>query len=159
MITITKQEQIVLNEIKYFQQEYPDGISENILKTQLNITEHQYKDIIITLTNNELITIENSKIKLIETSEKINVVKNKQEVKTAELKQIEIDSLNILNELIDDDFTISKYIAEGSLLYGKLKLSNFRMYNILVSLQNKEILKKINKDDGEYYQINHNSIN
>lgn len=154
MITITKQEQIILDELKYFQQEYPNGISENILKSETNITEHQFKDILKDLTRKKLIKIENNKLKLIETEKKINVVKNRQEVKTAELNQMEIDALNILNEMSDDEFTVSKYMAEGTLLYGDLKLSNPRMYHILVSLQNKEILKKIEKEDGEYYQIN-----
>ena len=154
MITITKQEQIVLDELKYFQQEYPEGINKNILKSQLNITEHQYTDIITDLTNKKLIKIENNKIKFVNNDKKINVVKNRQEVKTAELNQMEIDALNILNEMSDEDFTVSKYMAEGTLLYGELKLSNFRMYHILVSLQNKEILKRIEKEDGEYYQIN-----
>jgi hypothetical protein len=154
MITITKQEQIILDELKYFQQEYPNGISENILKSETNITEHQFKDILKDLTRKKLIKIENNKLKLIGTEKKINVVKNRQEVKTAELNQMEIDALNILNEMSDDEFTVSKYMAEGTLLYGDLKLSNPRMYHILVSLQNKEILKKIEKEDGEYYQIN-----
>lgn len=154
MITITKQEQIILDELKYFQQEYPNGISENILKSETNITEHQFKDILKDLTRKKLIKIENNKLKLIETEKKINVVKNRQEVKTAELNQMEIDALNILNEMSGDEFTVSKYMAEGTLLYGDLKLSNPRMYHILVSLQNKGILKKIEKEDGEYYQIN-----
>ena len=37
------------------------------------------------------------------------------------------------------------------MLYGDLKLTNFRMYNIILSLQNKGLLKSITKDDGEYY--------
>lgn len=154
MITITKQEQLVLDEIKYFKQEYPNGISESIIKSELNITEHEFKDIINDLTRKKLINFKNNKITLIDTNKKINVVKSRNEAKTAELNQMEKYALDILNEMCDEDFTVSKYMAEGTLLYGELKLSNFRMYHILVSLQNKEILKKIEKEDGEYYQIN-----
>lgn len=153
MITISKQEQLVLNELKYFKQEYPNGINENIIKSELNIREHEFKNIIDDLIRKKLINVKNNKIKLIDSNKKINVVKNRQEVKTAELNQMEKDALNILNKMCSDDFTVSKYMAEGTLLYGELKLSNFRMYHILVSLQNKEILKKIEKEDGEYYQI------
>lgn len=154
MITITKQEQLVLDEIKYFKQEYPNGISESIIKSELNITEHEFKDIINDLTRKKLINFKNNKITLIDTNKKLNVVKSRNEAKTAELNQMEKYALDILNKMCDEDFTVSKYMAEGTLLYGELKLSNFRMYHILVSLQNKEILKKIEKEDGEYYQIN-----
>ena len=55
--------------------------------------------------------------------------------------------------LVNEDNMVSKYILEGNLLYGDLKLSNFRMFHIMLSLENKGLLKRVHKSDGEYYQI------
>ena len=63
----------------------------------------------------------------------------------------EKESYKLIQDLVDDKNLVSKYILEGHLLYGDLKLTNFRMYHIILSLQNKGLLKTINKDDGEYY--------
>jgi hypothetical protein len=71
----------------------------------------------------------------------------------AELDAKEKESLEIIKELVDENNTVSKYILEGNLLYGKLKLSDFRMYYIILSLENKEILKTIQKSDGDYYKL------
>ena len=65
----------------------------------------------------------------------------------------EKDSYNLIKDLVDDKNLIPKYTLEGHLLYGDLKLSNFRMYHIILSLQNKGLLKTLNKDDGEYYLL------
>jgi hypothetical protein len=68
---------------------------------------------------------------------------------------MEVEALNIIRNLSEkeEDGLVSRYIVEGNLLYGNLNVSNFRMYHILISLENKEILKKIKKNDGEYYQV------
>ena len=70
-----------------------------------------------------------------------------------ELNQKEKDSYNLIKELVDDKNLISKYTLEGHLLYGDLDITNFRMYHIILSLQNKGLLKTISKDDGEYYLL------
>lgn len=46
-----------------------------------------------------------------------------------------------------------RYVLEGALLYGELELSPKRTYNIIVSLENKNLLKKVKRADGEYYTI------
>ena len=38
-------------------------------------------------------------------------------------------------------------------MYGELELSPKRTYNIIVSLENKQLLKRVEKVDGEYYTI------
>ena len=58
---------------------------------------------------------------------------------------------DLINKLADENNLVSKYILEGHMLYGDLKLTNFRMYHIILSLQNKGLLKSIDRDDGEYY--------
>ena len=81
----------------------------------------------------------------------INTVNSKKDAKEIELNQKEQDSYDLIRSLVDDKNLISKYTLEGHLLYGDLKLTNFRMYHIILSLQNKGLLKTINKEDGEYY--------
>jgi len=155
MITITKKENVVFNQIKYLQMEYTEGISENILKMDLDITEHHFKEVLDDLERKNLISRVNGKIKALNVGKKISVVDTRKEVKTAELDQMEVEALEIIRNLSKDeeDGLVSRYIVEGNLLYGNLKVSNFRMYHILISLINKGILKKIKKNDGEYYQV------
>lgn len=155
MITITKKENVVFNQIKYLQMEYTEGISENILKMDLDITEHHFKEVLDDLERKNLISRVNGKIKALNVGKKISVVDTRKEVKTAELDQMEVEALDIIRNLSKDeeDGLVSRYIVEGNLLYGNLKVSNFRMYHILISLINKGILKKIKKNDGEYYQV------
>jgi hypothetical protein len=149
MITITKKENVVFNQIKYLQMEYTGGISENILKMEIDITEHHFKDVLDDLEQKNLIIREDGKIKALPVSKKISVVETRKEVKTAELDQMELDALDIIRNLSKEDGLVSRYILEGNLLYGKLKVSNFRMYHIIISLENKGILKKIKKSDGD----------
>jgi hypothetical protein len=155
MITITKKENVVFNQIKYLQMEYNEGISENILKMDLDITEHHFKEVLEDLERKNLISRVDGKIKALSVGKKISVVDTRKEVKTAELDQMEVEALNIIRNLSEkeEDGLVSRYIVEGNLLYGNLNVSNFRMYHILISLENKGILKKIKKNDGEYYQV------
>ena len=73
--------------------------------------------------------------------------------KEIELNIKEKESYNLIKELVDDKNLVSKYTLEGHLLYGDLKLSNFKMYHIILSLENKNLLKPIKKEDGEYYLL------
>ena len=70
-----------------------------------------------------------------------------------ELNKKEKESYELIKSLVDENNLISKYTLEGYLLYEDLKLSNFRMYHIILSLQNKGLLKTIEKSDGEYYLL------
>ncbi|MDZ4171952.1 MAG: hypothetical protein U1C19_07270 [Methanobacteriaceae archaeon] len=153
MIAITKKEKVVLNQINYLQMEYTNGISDNMLKMDIDLTEHQYKEVLEDLERKNLISRIDGKIKALENIKKISVVDTRKEVRTAELDQIELEALKIIRSLTGDDQLVSRYILEGNLLYGNLKVSNFRMYHILISLENKEIIKKIHKKDGEYYKV------
>jgi CTP-dependent riboflavin kinase len=153
MIAITKKEKVVLNQINYLQMEYANGISDNMLKMDLDLTEHQYKEVLEDLERKNLISRIDGKIKALENTKKISVVDTRKEVRTAELDQMELEALKIIRSLTGDDQLVSRYILEGNLLYGNLKVSNFRMYHILISLENKKIIKKIHKKDGEYYKV------
>ena len=151
MITITKNEEVVLNQVKIFAIEYPDGIPINVLRKDLGFHEYDLVQILNELEDKELIIFEENKVSLSEHEKEINTVNSKKDVKELELNMKEMESYKLIQELVDDKNLISKYTLEGHLLYGDLKLSNFRMYHIILSLQNKGLLKSINKDDGEYY--------
>ncbi|MDP1552662.1 MAG: hypothetical protein Q8M06_06585 [Methanobacteriaceae archaeon] len=120
---------------------------------EIYLTENQYKEVLEDLERKNLISRIDGKIKALENTKKISVVDTRKEVRTAELDQIELEALKIIRSLTGDDQLVSRYILEGNLLYGNLKVSNFRMYHILISLENKEIIKKIHKKDGEYYKV------
>ena len=153
MITITKNEEVVLNQVNIFAIEYPEGIPLNVLRKDLGFHEYDLVQILEELKDKGLILFEDNKISLSEHEKEINTVNSKKDVEELELNMKEMESYKLIQELVDDKNLISKYTLEGHLLYGDLKLSNFRMYHIILSLQNKGILKSINKDDGEYYLL------
>ena len=151
MITITKNEEVVLNQVKIFAIEYPDGIPLNVLRKDLGFHEYDLVQILKELEDKELVVFEDNKVSLSEHEKEINTVNSKKDVEELELNMKELESYKLIQELVDDKNLISKYTLEGHLLYGDLKLSNFRMYHIILSLQNKGLLKTINRNDGEYY--------
>lgn len=153
MINITKNEEVVLDQVKIFNIEYPDGIPLGVLRKELGFHEYDLVQILEELQDKELIIFKDSKISLSESEKEINTVDSKKDIEELELNMKEKESYKLIQELVDDKNLISKYILEGHLLYGDLKLTNFRMYHIILSLQNKGLLKSINKDDGEYYLL------
>ncbi len=153
MINITKNEEVVLDQIKIFNIEFPDGIPVNVLRKDLGFHEYDLVQILEELKDKDLITFEDGKVALSESEKEINTVNSRKDVEELELNMKEKESYELIQELVDDRNLISKYTLEGHLLYGDLKLTNFRMYHIILSLQNKGLLKLINKDDGEYYLL------
>lgn len=151
MITITKNEEVVLEQVKIFNIEYPQGIPLNVLRKDLGFHEYDLVQILEELQDKDLIIFKDNKIKLSESEKEINTVNSKKDVEELELNMKEKESYKLIQELVDDKNLISRYTLEGHLLYGDLKLTNFRMYHIILSLQNKGLLKSIEKDDGEYY--------
>lgn len=153
MINITRNEEVVLNQIKIYDIEYPEGIPIDILRKELGFHEYDLVHILEELHDKGLAIFKDNKVNLSESEKEINTVNSKKDLEELELNQKEIDSYNLIRELADDKNLVSKYTLEGHLLYGDLELSNFRMYHIILSLQNKGLLKSINKDDGEYYLL------
>ncbi|MDR3222834.1 MAG: hypothetical protein LBT66_03725 [Methanobrevibacter sp.] len=82
-----------------------------------------------------------------------NQTQVKEEAKSLKLNKKERKSLEIIENLVKDDKTVSKYLLEGNLLYGELKLTNFSMYHVVLSLENNGIIKTIKKIDGDYYKL------
>ncbi|WP_458455748.1 hypothetical protein [Methanobrevibacter sp.] len=153
MITITKNEEVVLDQIKIFNIEYPQGIPINVLRKELGFHEYDLVQILEELQEKDLIVFKDNKASLSDSEKQINTVDSRKDLKKLELNMKEAESYKLIQELVDDKNLISKYTLEGHLLYGDLKLTNFRMYHIILSLQNKGLLKSIEKDDGEYYLL------
>lgn len=153
MITITKNEEVVLNQIEIYAREYPDGVPLNILRKELGFHEYDLVQILEELQDKGLVVFKENKASLSDSEKELNTVNSKKDLEELELNQKEIDTYKLIKELVDENDLISKYTLEGHLLYGDLELSNFRMYHIILSLQNKGLLKSINKDDGEYYLL------
>ncbi|MDO5860440.1 hypothetical protein [Methanobrevibacter sp.] len=153
MITITKNEEVVLNQIEIFAIEYPEGIPVGILRKDLGFHEYDLIQILTELEDKGLVIFKDNKVSLSEHEAEVNTVNSRKDVEELELNMKEKESYELIRSLVDERNLISKYTLEGHLLYGDLKLSNFRMYHIILSLQNKGLLKSINKDDGEYYLL------
>ena len=69
------------------------------------------------------------------------------------MNQKEKASFEIIKSLADEKGFVSRYEIEGNLLYGDLKLTDFRMYHILLSLENKGLIKAVYRKNGDYYKI------
>lgn len=158
MITITRKENFILNQIKYNQAEYSDGVPYNILKLDLDLSETKLKDILNILEDKGLISKVDNYIKVIRVDSKINVVESNAEVRQEELNREEEKAIELIKKLVDNKGLISRHILEGNLLYGDLKLNNLGMYHLIIKLENKGLIKKIHMPDGEYYQYKVNEI-
>lgn len=152
MLHITRKENMVLNQIKYFQNEYTEGVPYRILKLDLDLSEMDLKDILNTLAGKSIVSYENDTIKLLETGT-INVHETKEAVKNEELNQTEERAFEMIKEIAGEEGIISKSLLEGQMMYSELKLTNLKTYNIIISLENKGLIKKIQKPDGEYYSL------
>lgn len=153
MITITKNEEVVLDQIRIFNIEYPEGIPISVLRKELGFHEYDLVQILEELQEKDLINFKDNRVSLSDSEKQINTVDSRKDLQKLELNMKEAESYKLIQELVDDKNLISKYTLEGHLLYGDLKLTNFRMYHIILSLQNKGLLKSIEKEDGEYYLL------
>lgn len=171
------QEILVLNALKYYQAEYKEGVPLSILKLDLDLNDDQLHELIHTMKSKRTINLASGKVILIEAKsespeesiEEIKVVEEESapevpekrespeilstEEVPAELSETELESLELIRSLADETGAVSRHILEGNLLYGDLKLSNLRVYNLLNSLQNKGLLTRAQRTDGAYYRL------
>ncbi|MBO5150716.1 MAG: hypothetical protein J6B73_00915 [Methanobrevibacter sp.] len=156
MIAITRKEEVVFDQIKIFDVEYDGEIPISALKKELcsgSFHEYDLVQVLNSLANKQLIDFKDSIIKLISSDKEISTVNSKKDLEELELNLKEKESFELIKTLVNEKNLVSKYILEGNLLYGDLKLTNFRMYHIILSLENKGLLKHIHKSDGEYYLL------
>ncbi|WP_461461598.1 hypothetical protein [Methanobrevibacter sp.] len=152
MITITKKQKKVLDSVRKYSEDYEGGIPQEVLKNKLDIHEYQLYEILNSLTKKGVIRQDGSRVNLINIDKEINTVDSKQDVIDAELGKIEQDSLEIIKSIVKDG-VVPKYELEGNLLYGPLKLTDFRMYHVIISLTNKGIIKAVRRNDEQYYRL------
>ncbi len=165
-------ETLITSRIKYFQVEYPDGVPLNILKLELDISVEELQKNLLSLEEQGILFIENEEyVKLVESTSGDVVIEeledtiledapvkvsNEPVIKKAvtyDLTEREIKALEIIKDLTDESGHIPRYLLEGTLLYGELKLSTLSVYNLIMSLENKGIIKKVQLTDSEYYVI------
>ena len=152
MTTLSNKENLVLSQIKYFQTEYNDGVPYGILKMDLDLSENEIKIILDNLEDKGIISIKDEHIKISKKDLKVDPAISEKENRD-ELSQKELKAFELIKELADESGFISRHILEGHLLYGELKLSTTGSYNLILSLENKGIIRKVQKADGEYYTI------
>ena len=109
MITITKKEEVVLDQIKIFDIEYPDGIPTTVLRKELGFHEYDLVQILEGLSKKGLIEFDNNRSKLTDSEKEINTVNSKQDLKELELNMKEKESYELIKSLVDEKNLISKY--------------------------------------------------
>ncbi|ADC46886.1 hypothetical protein mru_1035 [Methanobrevibacter ruminantium M1] len=119
----------------------------------MGLYEHDLNDLLKSLEDKGLVHYEGSYVQLRDFEGVINTVDSKEDVLTAELNQKEKKSFEIIKSLADENNLVSRYEIEGNLLYGDLKLTDFRMYHIILSLENKGLIEAVYKHNGDYYKI------
>jgi len=153
MLHITRKENMVLNQIKYFQNEYKNCVPYRILKLDLDLSEMDLKDIINTLDQKGIVSYQDGSVTLLETGT-INVWESQEDVKKEELNETEEKAFEIIKNVAGESGLISKTLLEGNMLYGELKLTSLKTYSLIIALENKGLIKKIQRPDGEYYTLN-----
>lgn len=167
-------ENIIVSKIKQFQMEYPDGVPINILKQELDTSVEELQKNLLSLEEQGILFIENGEyVKLVESpsgedveetddlpplkeDDPALIIPDKPAVenaKTYDLTEREIQALDMIKDLTDESGHISRYIMEGTLMYGDLKLSTLGVYNLIMSLENKGIIRKVQIRDSEYYAV------
>ena len=163
-------ETIIISRIKDFQIEYPEGVPLNILKLDLDLSVEELQKTILAMEEEGILLIEEEEyVKLVEGfDEAVESEKTSQEpgsagylseepviekAETYDLTDNEIKALEIIKDITDESGHIPRYILEGTLLYGELKLNTLGIYNLVMSLENKGILKKVQIHDSEYYSV------
>jgi hypothetical protein len=153
------QEKLIISSLKYLQAEYPYGVPFNIVKLDLSLSDDEFKEILLNLKDQGLVSIADEQIKIVE---KVSEDDSNVEVQNdaglikkeeTELSEKESEAWDLMQELADESGRIARHILEGNLLYGDLKLSTLGVYNLITSMENKGLLKKIQLTDGEYYSI------
>jgi hypothetical protein len=152
MLHITQKENMVLNQIKYFQTEYQNGVPYRILKLDLDLSEMDLKDILNMLDEKRIVSYRDGTVKLLETGS-INVVESKEDVKKEELNQAEEKAYELIKKVGGESGLVSRSFLEGQMLYSELKLTSLKTYNMIIALENKGLMKKIQRPDGEYYTL------
>ena len=156
MQVITKNENKILLLIKNNLDKYPEKIPYNKIKDILELSETSLIDLLEALQEKNFIKLDSDakEVHYIDLYLETKVVEDKSALKRYMLNKTEEDAY-VINQNVISKYNgyAPRYVLEGALLYGELELSPKRTYNITVSLENKNLLKKVKRADGEYYTI------
>ncbi len=162
---------LVLDGIKDLQMEYPDGVPVSILIQDFDLSDEELKVTLLSLEDQGVIFIEEEYVKLVENVSEDDTVSEDEsglgepilnvpdesaimdEDKLKDLSENELLALDIIKDLAGDSKRVSKYLLEGNLLYGDLQLSALGAYNLISSLENRGLIKRVKLTDGEYYSF------
>ncbi|MBR0471998.1 MAG: hypothetical protein IJI98_04800 [Methanosphaera sp.] len=156
MQIITNDENKIIMFIKNNLEKYPEKVSYDIVREVLDYSETKMVDLLSSLQEKNILEFDSSTKDITYTNLDVDVkvVETKSELKELMLNQTEEDAYSIITDVISKyDNYAPRYILEGALMYGELELTPKRTYNIIVSLENKQLLKRVEKVDGEYYTI------
>lgn len=156
MQILTNDENKVLLFIRNNIEKYPESVSYDVIRDVLNFSETRMVDLLISLEKKNIIQFDDSTkdVTYLNIDSEVEVVENQTEYKQYMLNKTEEEAYEIIREVIlNYDNYAPRYVLEGALLYGELELTPKRTYNIIVSLENKQLLRRIEKFDGEYYTI------
>lgn len=156
MQIITNDENKIILFIKNNLDKYPEKVSYDTIREVLDFSETKMVDLLESLKQKKIMEYDSSTkdVTYLDLDAEVEVVESQSELKEYMLNKTEEDAYAIINEVISKyDNYAPRYILEGALMYGELELSPKRTYNIIVSLENKQLLKRVEKVDGEYYTI------
>ncbi len=156
MQIVTNDENKIILFIKNNIDKYPEKVSYDIIREVLDFSETKMVDLLTSLQEKNILQFDQTtkEVTYVDLNAEIEVVGDKSELKEYMLNKTEEDAYAIISEVISKyDEYAPRYILEGALMYGELELSPKRTYNIIVSLENKQLLKRVEKVDGEYYTI------
>ena len=156
MQIITKKENVILDMLKDIRKDYPESVSYDVIKNRTNISETRLVESLEILQKKEFITLDldNKIVYYDDLNMEVKVVENKSALKRYMLNKTEEEAYEIIQDVITKyEGYAPRYVLEGALLYGQLELTPKRTYNIIVSLENKNLLKRVVRNDGEYYTM------
>lgn len=156
MQIITKNENKVLLLIKNNIDTYPEKISYDKIREVLDFSETKIVDILQSLQEKNFINLneETKEVTYEDLYSEVKIVEDKSALTKYMLNKTEEDAYVIIQNIISKyEGYAPRYVLEGALLYGELELSPKRTYNIIVSLENKQLLKRVERTDGDYYTI------
>ena len=102
MINITKNEEVVLDQIKIFDTEYAEGVPVNVLRNELGFHEYDLVQILEELQDKDLIVFKDNKASLSESEKEVNTVNSRKDVEELELNMKEKESYKLIQDLVDD---------------------------------------------------------
>ena len=156
MQIITKNENKILLLLKNNLEQYPENIPFDKIRDVLDLSETQVVDILKSLESKNFINFDEDEkiITYSNLNEEVEIVEDKSALKKYMLNKTEEDAYEIIQNVIQKyEGYAPRYVMEGALLYGELELTPKRTYNIIVSLENKQLLRRIERNDGEYYTL------